>query len=114
MGVRLKSKAPFMWASAESCGLVFELRRRLRVVVACCTRRSQRWSGKAGLALVRPARKWSFHVPMAFSAGLDRWSWGGTNWYVILFLVINVARLGGHSLSRNSTLGVWPRATRWS
>ena len=84
------------------------------MVVAYWTSLSQMCGGKAGLALVRPEIKWSFQVPIAFSAGLDRWSCGAISWKMIFFLVVKVARLGGHSLSRNWTVGAKPRLTRES
>ena len=80
MGDLLKSNAPFMCASAERRGLRLDGRRRFKVVVAWSTSLSQMCRGKLGLTLDRPAMKWSFQVPMAFSAGLERWSWGATSW----------------------------------
>ena len=42
---------------------------KLSVVVHCSTMRSHRCSGKLGSAPVKPAKKYSFHAPMAFYPG---------------------------------------------
>ena len=57
--VRLKSKAPFIWASAERCVLIQDGQKRLRVKVACERMRSQRCNGKAESHLMSPATRWS-------------------------------------------------------
>jgi len=46
--------------------------RRLRVVVYWEIKRSQRWSGRLGPALHRPAMRCSLNMLMDFSAGLLR------------------------------------------
>jgi hypothetical protein len=49
-------------------------------VVACWIRQHQRWSGKAGPVLLKPAIKWSFQVPMAFLSAFVQCRCGGTSW----------------------------------
>jgi hypothetical protein len=56
-GVRLKSKAPCMWAWADSCGFILERRRRLRVMMHWGKSLSQRLRGKSLLVEQSPAIK---------------------------------------------------------
>ena len=65
-GGLLKSKALLSWASAECFGLMLDGRNIFSLVVHCFPMRSYRRSGKFGFALVIPAKKCSFHLPMAF------------------------------------------------
>ena len=72
---------------------MFDFRRILSVVVACATRRHQRYMGNSVLQLQRMATKWSLKVPMAFSAVLFLWRFGDC--------LTNV----GHSLSNICSFG---------
>ena len=65
---------------------MFDLRRRLRVRTAKGIRRHQRWSGKAGSTLERLAIKWALKVSIAFSAGFVRWSYGGGDLMLDVFV----------------------------
>jgi hypothetical protein len=54
-GGRLKPNAPFMCASAESCGLMRDHRRRFKVSRHCGNILSQRLRGKSRLVEHKPA-----------------------------------------------------------
>ena len=58
-GVRLKSKAPLIWASADRRGLMRDGWSRFNVSVACGMSLSQRCNVKEGLQLLRTAMRWS-------------------------------------------------------
>ena len=83
-------------------------------MVADSIRRSQRWSGKSGGKLERPAMKWSLKVPMTRSAGFVRWSYGGTSCRAMLLAARNRLNAAEHSLSEICNLGWSPHAVRLS
>jgi len=84
---------------ADIQGLMAEGRSRLSVVVTRELSQHQRCMGKARSILARPVMSWSLNVPIAFSALLVLWRWGGSNWKEIL--LEQKCRLSalGHSLS---------------
>ena len=56
-GVRLKSKTPFIWAYADSFGLMRDPRSMFNVISACGNNLSNKCSGKCLSTLHKPAMK---------------------------------------------------------
>ena len=106
---------PSRWLWADICGCKREGRSMLRVSWQSCTKRHQRWRGKLGSTEHKPEMKWHLKVSMAFSAGLVRWSCGGTSWSLFwLFSTINFLIAVEHSLSMVWWLGRRPLLERYS
>jgi hypothetical protein len=59
MGVRLKSKVPWICAWADSFGLIRDPWRRFREISACQIRQSRKWISKSVSTLHKPSK--SFH-----------------------------------------------------
>ena len=87
---------------------MFDLRRRLSVVVACATRRHQRCMGNYGLQLQKMATKWSLKALMAFSTASFLGRFDGTSWKLMFSVLKNCLTNAGHSLSNICSLGCNP------
>ena len=85
-GVVLQLKVTFRTYSANSCGLIHDGRKRLRIEVASGRSIHQIWRGKCGGIVVNPAMKWSLNVLIAFNASLVLQIFGGTSWISSLLI----------------------------
>ena len=99
-GVRLKSKAPWSWAWAESLGLICDGRRRLKVSRQCGSNLHQRCTGKCFFTLASPEIKWFLNVWISGSTEFLLWRLGGMSWKYSSFSVMNFCKNVGHLLSR--------------
>jgi hypothetical protein len=93
-------------------GLIRDVRRRFRVIVAWGTSLSHRCIGKLGSVVARPAMKWFLNVRMARSAAFARWTPGGTNWYWMCSVSMYRFSTAEHSLSIRCSLGRRPARMR--
>ena len=87
-------------AYADNFGLKQKLRRRIKVRVACGRKRSHYLAGYLGSSEQRHVIKCALNVWIARLAALCLWKYGGTNWYLILFLSRYCLRMDDASLSR--------------
>ena len=86
---------------------------KLRVVVACGSKRHHRCIGKDGSVLARPEIKWSLNVAIALSAAFIQWRCGGTSWNDMPLERKCSLSFSGHSLSNICTCGVNPLLLRY-
>ena len=101
-------------ASAEMRGSMRYGRRRLSVVYACLINRHHRYIGKKGSKPANPAMKCDLKVSIAFSVGLLRWLYGGTNCKSICFSDMNFLNALEHSLPHSCNFGALPFCARSS
>ena len=106
--------SPLRMALAERSGFTRDGRSKLRVVVACGSKRHHRCIGKDGLALASPEIKWSLNVAIALSAVFVRWRCGGTSWKDIPLERKCSLSFSGHSLYTIWTCVVNPLLLRYS
>ena len=85
-GALLKSKLPNRYAHEDNAGFTLELRSRFKVIYICGSNWSHSLTGKFGSAPAKLASKWFLKVLITLSAEFRKWIWGGTSWYLILFL----------------------------
>ena len=106
-GVRLKSKAPLRYASADRQEFMRAGHRRFNVISACLMRLSHKWRGGGWSQLDSPSMSWSLNVWIDLSYIRSRCRPGGTSWCVAPDSLINFFVRAEHSL-----LSIWRRGFR--
>ena len=93
-GVRLKSKAPWRWAYAESFVLIRDRRRRSKVSRQCSSNPHQRWTG-IFLNAGKSCNKIIFERLDCSFRFVSSVQGGGTSWKRLSYSVMNFSRLLG-------------------
>ena len=99
-GVALKLKEPWIFACAESFGLILEPHRRLSDNILWGINLHHKCIGNSLWTLDKPAIKWFLKVWMALSDALRLWICTGTRWYFSSTLSMKFMIVCEHSLSK--------------